>query len=80
MVATRDLAKLYQCRNGTKEINQAVKNNIDKFPERFSFVLSEEKMNIFDVKNFDLKEKKVVVEDIYREFLRNKGLQCLRLY
>ena len=31
-----DLAKLYQCKNGTKEINQAVKNNIDKFPERFS--------------------------------------------
>ena len=22
-----DLAKLYQCKNGTKEINQAVKNN-----------------------------------------------------
>ena len=31
-----DLAKLYQCKNGTKEINQAVKNNPDKFPERFS--------------------------------------------
>lgn len=27
-----DLAKLYQCKNGTKEINQAVKNN----PYRFS--------------------------------------------
>ena len=26
-----DLARLYQCKNGTKEINQAVKNNIDKF-------------------------------------------------
>ena len=25
-----DLAKLYQCKNGTKEINQAVKNNMDK--------------------------------------------------
>jgi len=36
-----DLAKLYQCKNGTKEINQAVKNNIEKFPERFSFILSE---------------------------------------
>ena len=31
-----DLAKLYQCKNGTKEINQAVKNNIEKFPERYS--------------------------------------------
>lgn len=38
-----DLAKLYQCKNGTKEINQAVKNNVNKFPERFSWILSEEK-------------------------------------
>lgn len=36
-----DLAKLYQCKNGTKEINQAVKNNPDKFPERFSWILDE---------------------------------------
>ncbi len=35
-----DLARLYQCKNGTKEINQAVKNNMDKFPERFSWILS----------------------------------------
>ena len=27
-----DLAKLYNCKNGTKEINQAVKNNPEKFP------------------------------------------------
>ena len=26
-----ELAKLYQCKNGTKEINQAVKNNPLKF-------------------------------------------------
>ena len=37
-----DLAKLYRCKNGTKEINQAVKNNIDKFPERYSFQLTNE--------------------------------------
>ena len=40
-----DLAKLYQCKNGTKEINQAVKNNIEKFPERYSWILSEEEQN-----------------------------------
>ncbi len=34
-----DLAKLYRCKNGTKEINQTVKNNIEKFPERFSWKL-----------------------------------------
>ncbi len=37
-----DLAKLYKCKNGTKEINQAVKNNLLKFPERFSWVLTDE--------------------------------------
>ena len=37
-----DLAKLYECKNGTKEINQAVKNNLDKFPERFSWILTDE--------------------------------------
>ena len=30
-----DLARLYECKNGTKEVNQAVKNNIDKIPERY---------------------------------------------
>ena len=40
-----DLAKLYQCKNGTKEINQAVKNNSDKFPERFSWRLTDEELS-----------------------------------
>ncbi len=37
-----DLAILYQCKNGTKEINQAVKRNIERFPEDFYFQLSKE--------------------------------------
>ena len=36
-----DSAILYRCKNGTKEINQAVKNNINKFPSRFCFRISE---------------------------------------
>ena len=48
-----DLAKLYECKNGTKEVNQAVKNNPEKFPERFSWILTDEDSNIFLVKNFD---------------------------
>ena len=32
-----DLAKLYQCKNGTKSINLAVKRHINRFPERFMF-------------------------------------------
>lgn len=50
-----DLAKLYQCKNGTKEINQAVKNNLEKFPSRFSWKLSnDESVNLL-VKIFDQK-------------------------
>src|SRR5574344_1899413 len=36
-----DLAKLYQCKNGTKEINQAVSRNENKFPKRFSWILTD---------------------------------------
>ena len=35
-----DLAKLYQVE--TKRINEAVKNNLEKFPERFSWKLTAE--------------------------------------
>lgn len=37
-----DHARLYHCTNGTKDINKAVKRNIDKFPNDFYFQLSEE--------------------------------------
>ncbi len=40
-----DLAKLYQCKNGTKEINQAVNRNIDRFPSDFYFQLTNEEYN-----------------------------------
>ena len=40
-----DLAKLYQCKNGTKTINQAVKRHITRFPERFMFQLTEKEVN-----------------------------------
>ena len=35
-----DLAKLYECVNGTKTINLAVKRHINRFPERFMFQLT----------------------------------------
>ena len=50
-----DLAILYGCKNGTKEINQSVKNNINKFPERFSWKLTDIESKNFLVKNFDQK-------------------------
>lgn len=36
-----DLAEQYKCVNGTKTINQAVKRNIDRFPNDFYFQLNE---------------------------------------
>ena len=38
-----DLAKLYKVE--TKRINEAVKNNPDKFPERFSWILTDKEKN-----------------------------------
>ena len=50
-----DLAKLYGTK--VKRINEAVKNNIEKFPERFSFKLTDDESNIFLVENFDQKRE-----------------------
>ena len=46
-----DLAILYGCKNGTKEVNQAVRNNPSKFPERFSWVLENVEYNNLRSKN-----------------------------
>ena len=40
-----DLARLYECVNGTKDINKAVKRNIERFPESFMFQLTTEEYN-----------------------------------
>ena len=37
-----DLAKLYECSNGTKSINLVVKRHINRFPERFMFQLTKD--------------------------------------
>src|SRR5574344_1708853 len=36
-----DLAKLYECKNGTKEVNQAVRRNTNRFPIDFYFQLND---------------------------------------
>lgn len=45
VILDSDLARLYECKNGTKSINLAVKRNLERFPERFMFQLSEEEFN-----------------------------------
>ena len=44
LVATRDLAKLYQVK--TRTLNQKVKRNIEKFPERFAWKLTQDELQI----------------------------------
>ena len=51
-----DLAKLYNVE--TKRINEAVKNNIEKFPERYCFKLSDNESNNLLVEIFDQKIEK----------------------
>jgi len=52
-----DLAKLYQCKNGTKEVNQAVKNNTEKFIKSMTWTLNDYEVSCFLVKNFDQKKE-----------------------
>jgi len=49
-----DLAKLYMVE--TKRVNEAVKNNIDKFPQDFYFELREDDIEILRSKNSTFKE------------------------
>ena len=51
-----DLAKLYNVE--TKRINEAVKNNIEKFPERYCFKLTDDESNNLLVEIFDQKIEK----------------------
>ena len=45
IILDSDLAKLYQVE--TKRINESVKNNLEKFPERFSWILTEDEVSNF---------------------------------
>ena len=55
VILDSDLAKLYQVE--TKRINEAVKNNPDKFPERFSWKLTDEEVQHLLVEIFDQKRE-----------------------
>ena len=53
VILDADVAALYDVE--TKEINQAVKNNLEKFPERFSWILNDEESNFLQTsKNNDI--------------------------
>ena len=54
-----DLARQYQCANGTKSINLAVKSNKDRFPSDFYFQLNEEEYNQICGLNLKLQNNKI---------------------
>ena len=51
LVTTIDLAKLYGCKNCTKDINKAVNRNIDRFPNDFYFELTKIEFNNLKFQN-----------------------------
>ena len=51
-----DLANLYKCGNGTKDINKAVGRNLERFPEEFYFQLTTEEYNSLRFQNGTLKK------------------------
>ena len=61
-----DLAKLYQVE--TKRINEAVKNNLEKFPERFSWILTEKEW-IFLRSKISTLENDMPGKGHYRKYL-----------
>lgn len=70
-----DLAKLYNVE--TKRINEAVKNNIEKFPERYCFKLSDNESDNLLVEIFDQKIEKRGGSIKIPEFLPSKVYICL---
>lgn len=65
-----DLAKLYQVE--TKRINEAVKNNLDKFPDRFAWKLNDNEskkllVEIFDQKNIETRGGKFKNPRVFTE-------------
>ena len=67
-----DLAKLYGCKNGTKEVNQAVKNNLDKFPEDFYFQLSKIELNHLWSKNLTANKKRKKYNVMLVAYFKNR--------
>lgn len=64
-----DLARLYQCANGTKSINLAVKRHINRFPERYMFQLTEHELSIlrFQVETANINNKSRTFPYVFTE-------------
>ena len=67
-----DVAMLYNYE--TKKVNQAVKRNIDRFPERFCFQLTEKELEIMwsQIVTTSKLEDNTEAKNIYHMYLQNK--------
>lgn len=72
-----DLAILYQVE--TKTFNQAVKRNIERFPENFRFQLKKGRVRLFEVTICDLKRrerwKKIYMSALTMSTIRFNGME-----
>ena len=62
-----DFAKLYGCINGTKDINRAVKRNIDRCPNNFYFQLTLEECNNLWFQNGTANRKTRTLPHVFTE-------------
>ena len=72
-----DLAELYNCANGTKTINLAVKRNIERFPERFCFQLTQKEYN--DLR-FQFETSSLYLTHLQTVAILRFQIETLRLY
>ena len=70
-----DLARFYDVE--TKRINEAVKNNIEKFPERFSWVLTDEEYSELRSKISTANEKSVNMKRFNPRVFTEQGVAML---
>ena len=76
-----DLAKLYECKNGTKMINQSVKRNKERFPEDFYFQITREEYNeILRSQNVTLELEQGKYSKYLPYVLPNKEFLCYQAY
>ena len=74
----RDLATLYGVE--TKVLNQAVKRNQERFPERNCFQLTKEEFENFLISQNAISKKDVREDVLCLTFLQNKVLQCYQAF
>ena len=73
-----DLAELYGVE--TKVLNQAVKRNIERFPEDFMFQLSNEEFSVLRSQIVTSKLRLEAEDNIFLMFLQSRVLLCFHRF